>query len=232
MHIVETPFCICRLCYIYIIIIIKNCQRSVNRLCFTNLYRRCVSKIHMLQHLSTFCIFRHFKDIEGVFLTISTPVILWRLDRCIHLIDPCSCQCRVSAACSQNTSSSVKSTGLTVILSCDIYKSVRSCKCREHHIIFIVVDVCNIPGKAQAISVVLAFCNIGRPFLGKCLRIYKVLFHQLVQPLNSFFIAFLHGCINNRSIILYSKMITGISISFAESINENCRILVSIVDNE
>ena len=64
MHIVETPFCICRLCYIYIVILVKYCQRSVYRLCFTNLYRRCISQIHMFQHLTTFCILGHLKDIK------------------------------------------------------------------------------------------------------------------------------------------------------------------------
>ena len=186
----------------------------------------------MFQHLSAFCILGHFKNIKGIFLAVSTPVVLRRLDRCIHLIDPCSCQGRIPAACCQNTSASVKATGFTVILSCNIHKPIRPGQCREHDIIFIVIDICNIPGKAQAISVVFALGNVSRPFLGKSLRIDQIFFHQLMKPLDSLFIAFLHSCINDGSIIFHCKMITGVTITFSKSVDENCRILIAVIDDK
>lgn len=56
---------------------------------------------------------------------------------------------------------SVKTTCFTVILSCDISDSLRTGQCRKHHIIGIVVNICNIPGKAETVTVIFTFCHIG-----------------------------------------------------------------------
>ena len=97
-----------------------------------------------------------------------------------NLIDPCGSKCRVTAAGSKHTSSSVKTAGLTVVLSGDISHSIRSGQCRKHHIIRIVVYISNIPCEAKSITVILSFCNISRPFLCKCFRI-----DQMYAPLQS-----------------------------------------------
>ena len=66
----------------------------------------------------------------------------------------------------------------------------------------------------------------------KCFRIHQILCYQFMQPLNAFFIALLNGCIDNLSIIRYRKMISCVSISFPKSIDQDCRILISIIDNK
>ena len=53
-----------------------------------------------------------------------------------------------------------------------------------------------------------------------------------MKPLDAFFITFLYSCINNSSIIFHCKMITGVTISFSKSVEQNCRILITVIDNK
>ena len=66
----------------------------------------------------------------------------------------------------------------------------------------------------------------------KCLRVNQILCYKFMQPFNSFFIAFLNSCVNNFPFIRYSKMISRVSITFSKSIDQNCRILISIIDDK
>ena len=232
MHIVQTPFGIRRLCDIHIIILIENCKRTIDGLRLTYLYRWLVAQIQMLQHFTAIFICGQFKNIKRILFPITSPVILRGLKRRIHLINPGCRQCRVPATGCKHAAASVKTTCFTVILSCDISGSLRTGQCRKHHIIGIVVNICNIPGKAETVTVIFTFCHIGWPLLRKCLRVYKILCYQLMQPFDAFFITFLHGRINHGSVIFYGKMIARISISFAKSVDENRRILIAIVDDK
>ena len=172
----------------------------------------------MFQHLFSVFIRRHLKNIKRIFLSIASPVVLRWLQRCIHLIDPGSCKCCVFAAGRQYTSSPVKSTGLTVILSRNVCHSGRPCQCRKHYIIRIIINIGNVPGKAETISVIFSFCHIGRPFLCKCFRIDQILCHKFMQPFDTFFVSFLNRCINHLTFICYSKMISCVPITISESI--------------
>ena len=88
VHIVETPFCIVRLCHVDVIIIVQYSQRTVYRLRLSYLYRRRVSEIQMFQHFSAFRVSAHLENIVGIFFAVRSPVILNRLERSIHLINP------------------------------------------------------------------------------------------------------------------------------------------------
>ena len=51
----------------------------------------------------------HLKNIKFILFPISTPIVLWRLYRCIHLIKPTAYQCRMLCKRCNYTSTSVKS---------------------------------------------------------------------------------------------------------------------------
>ena len=186
----------------------------------------------MLQHRLSIFICCHLKNIKGILFPISSPVILRRLERCIHLIDPGRCQSCISAAGGKHTASSVKAAGLTVILPCDINQTLRTGKSRKHHIILIVINIRNIPGKAKTITVVFTFCHICRPLLGKGFRVYQLFFYQLVKPLDSFLIPFLYSGVDYFALVCHCKMISRISIALSKSVNQDRRILISVVYNK
>ena len=79
---------------------------------------------------------------------------------------------------------------------------------------------------------VLTLCHISGPLLSKCLRIYKILFDKRMEPFDSFFIAFLYRCIDHFSVICHCKVISGISITFPEAVDQDCRVLIAVVDNK
>ena len=186
----------------------------------------------MFEHRSALGVRAHLKNVVRVLLPVGAPVVLRRLEGSVHLVNPCRRKCRIPAACREHASSAVKSAGLASVLPCDIDKTVRSRKRRHHHVVLIVVDIGDIPCKAETISVVLALRHIGGPLLGKCLRVYKILLHKRVEPLDPFLVAFLHRCIDHFSVVCHREMIAGISIAFAKAVDQDRRILVAVVDDK
>ena len=232
MHIVEAPFGIVRLCHIDVIVIIQHSQRAVDGLRLAHFHRGSVPQVEMFEHRSALGVGAHLKNVVRVLLPIGSPVVLRRLEGSVHLVDPCRRKGRIPAACREHASSAVKSAGLTSVLPCNIDKTVRSGKRRHHHVILIVVDVCNVPCEAEAVSVVLSLSYISGPLLSKCLRVYKILLYQRMKPFDSFFISFLYCRIDNLSVVCHREMIAGISIAFAEAVDQDRGILVAVVDDK
>ena len=79
---------------------------------------------------------------------------------------------------------------------------------------------------------IFTFCNVGRPFLSKGFRIHQIFLYQFMKPCNSFFIAFLHGCIDHFAFVCHCKMVCSISISFSKAVDQDGRILVAVINDK
>ena len=62
----------------------------------------------MLEHRFALVIGAHFENVEIIIFTIGTPVILRRLERSIHLIQPCADQSRILGICSDNAAAAIE----------------------------------------------------------------------------------------------------------------------------
>ena len=117
----------------------------------------------MLQHRLALIVRGHFKDIETGFIAVGTPVVLGRLQGCIHLVEPGTNQRGVRCLGGDNTLAAPKAAGEGAVLRGDI-AGIGS-QCGQGFPIGQVVDVGNIPAEADTIAASLALGNIGGPLL-------------------------------------------------------------------
>ena len=232
MHVVQTPFRVVRLGDIHTVVIVQHRQRAVYGLGLAHLHRRRIPKAQMLQHGAAFFIGAHFKDIRLALFSIGSPVILNGLQRRVHLIDPGGRQRRIPAARGQHAASSVKTAGFAVILPRNVHQTVRPGQSGQHHVVVIIVDIRDVPGKAEPVPVIFSLCHIGGPFLGKGLRVHQILLHQTVKPLDAFLIAFLNRRINDLPLVRHGEVIRRIAVALSEAIDQDSRVLISVVDNK
>ena len=183
----------------------------------------------MFQHFFTVFIFAQFKDIKPIILTIGSPVILRRLERVIHLIQPCTYQSRIFGNCSYYTASTVISTGKRTILRSNI--SCISSQCRKRNPILKIIDIGNIPAEAYTVTSGFSFGYISGPFLSKCLRIDQTLFIQRMQPCDTIFKSLLCCRTDDFQIVSNRNMssLICITVTFSEAIDEDTRILTTII---
>ena len=185
----------------------------------------------MLQHRLALIVGGHFKDIETGFIAVGTPVVLGRLQGCIHLVEPGTNQRGVRCLGGDNTLAAPKAAGEGTVLRGDI-AGIGS-QCGQGFPIGQVVDVGNIPAKADAVTTGLAFRNIGGPFLRKAFGVNEVFRIQLVQPVKTFTVALLSGRADNLQVIRDGNVaiLIGITIALAKAVDQDTGILVTVVDN-
>ena len=168
---------------------------------------------------------------ETGFIAVGTPVVLRGLQGCIHLVEPGTNQRGVRCLGGDNTLAAPKAAGEGTVLRGDI-AGIGS-QCGQGFPIGQVVDVGNIPAKADAVTTGLAFRNIGGPFLRKAFGVNEVFRIQLVQPVKTFTVALLSGRADNLQVIRDGNVaiLIGITIALTKAIDQDTGILVTVVDN-
>ncbi len=225
---VQTILCIIRAGYIYTIVFIQNCQRACYILCFTYFYRRRIAQRRMLKHIFSIFIFTEYENIKFIILAVSTPVILRRLERVIHLIDPCAYQRRIFSNRSDNAAAPVISACKRTVRRRDI-SCIRR-KRRQRHPVRYIINVSDIPGKAYTVAAGFSFRYICRPFLCKSFRINQSFLIQFMQPCNPVFKSLLCGGADYLQIICNRNMPAAVSIAvaLAKAVYKNRRVLAAI----
>ena len=229
---VQTVLRVRRAGYILAVVIIQHRKRSADTFCLSDFYRRMIAEIHVLQHRLSVCILRHLKNVELTLLAVGSPVVLRRLHRRIHLVQPAADKSRLLRQSGNHTSSAVKSTCVRAVLRRDV-SGVR-CQSRQWLPVLQIINVGDIPGEAYPVSSGFSLGHISGPFLREALRIDQALLIKLMQPFDSLAVTGLRRGADHLLVVRDCNMASSVSIavSLSESVNQNRRILIPVIDDE
>ena len=105
----------------------------------------------MLQHIIPVFILSKLEDIKVIILTIRTPVILRRLERIVHLVEPCTYKRGILCDSRHNTATTVIATGKGTILRRNV-SDIGSQRRKRHPSVEIINNVGIIPAEAYAVT--------------------------------------------------------------------------------
>ena len=174
---------------IYTVVLIQDCQRSIDTLRLSYFHRGSVSKRRMLQHIVSVFILSKHEDIKVIILAIRTPVILRGLERVVHLVEPCAHKRGILCDSRHNTASAVIAAGVGTVAGSEHPLAVLLQR-RQGDIVFQIVNVRRIPAEEHAVAMGFALCHIGRPVMGEGFGIDQFLLIQGMQPCDTFLPAF------------------------------------------
>ena len=179
----------------------------------------------MFQRISCFYI---FKDILLRFIPICTPVILYRLDRHIHLICPFGSQLQIFVGAGDYETVAAES---EAVRTRNMFFSTWTSQCRQWLIgIVRSGNIRFIPCEVHTEQLLFPFRHVGIPILFKSFHIDQLFVVHLVEISDTVFEFFVVGREVDRAVIIYDQVI--IIVADSECAEEELHVFIPAIVDE